>query len=57
VKVKLGYDDSLDVFGIHGIGGIVGAKDRRRGPASRAASLRSRPGVFAVRRIAWLMPH
>ncbi|WP_112310128.1 ammonium transporter [Pseudogemmobacter bohemicus] len=25
VKVKLGYDDSLDVFGIHGIGGIVGA--------------------------------
>jgi len=27
VKVKhaLGYDDSLDVFGIHGVGGIVGA--------------------------------
>lgn len=25
VKVKIGYDDSLDVFGIHGIGGIVGA--------------------------------
>jgi Amt family ammonium transporter len=25
LKVKLGYDDSLDVFGIHGIGGIVGA--------------------------------
>ena len=25
VKVKMGYDDSLDVFGIHGIGGIVGA--------------------------------
>ncbi|MVA96535.1 ammonium transporter [Nitratireductor sp. CAU 1489] len=25
VKIKLGYDDSLDVFGIHGIGGIVGA--------------------------------
>ena len=25
VKLKLGYDDSLDVFGIHGIGGIVGA--------------------------------
>ncbi|NPD16581.1 ammonium transporter [Xinfangfangia sp. D13-10-4-6] len=25
VKPKLGYDDSLDVFGIHGIGGIVGA--------------------------------
>jgi len=25
VKMALGYDDSLDVFGVHGIGGIVGA--------------------------------
>jgi Amt family ammonium transporter len=25
VKPALGYDDSLDVFGIHGVGGIVGA--------------------------------
>ena len=25
LKKKLGYDDSLDVFGVHGIGGIVGA--------------------------------
>jgi Amt family ammonium transporter len=25
VKTALGYDDSLDVFGIHGIGGIIGA--------------------------------
>jgi ammonium transporter, Amt family len=25
VKPKLGYDDSLDVFGVHGVGGIVGA--------------------------------
>ena len=25
MKHKLGYDDSLDVFGVHGIGGIVGA--------------------------------
>ncbi len=25
VKGKLGYDDSLDAFGVHGIGGIVGA--------------------------------
>ena len=24
-KKALGYDDSLDVFGVHGIGGIVGA--------------------------------
>jgi len=25
VKHALGYDDSLDVFGVHGVGGIVGA--------------------------------
>ena len=25
VKGKLGYDDSLDVFGVHGVGGITGA--------------------------------
>ncbi|NDV60929.1 ammonium transporter [Puniceicoccales bacterium CK1056] len=25
VKKKLGYDDSLDVFGVHGVGGIIGA--------------------------------
>jgi len=24
-KQALGYDDSLDVFGLHGVGGIVGA--------------------------------
>jgi Amt family ammonium transporter len=25
IKNKLGYDDSLDAFGIHGVGGITGA--------------------------------
>ena len=25
VKKKFGYDDSYDAFGVHGIGGIVGA--------------------------------
>jgi Amt family ammonium transporter len=25
LKRKLGYDDSLDAFGVHGIGGIIGA--------------------------------
>ena len=25
MKNRLGYDDSLDAFGIHGVGGIVGA--------------------------------
>ena len=24
LKVKLGYDDSLDTFGVHGVGGTVG---------------------------------
>lgn len=25
LKLKLGYDDSLDAFGVHGVGGIIGA--------------------------------
>jgi Amt family ammonium transporter len=25
LKKALGYDDSLDVFGVHGVGGIIGA--------------------------------
>lgn len=25
VKKRLGYDDSLDVFGVHGVGGVIGA--------------------------------
>jgi Amt family ammonium transporter len=25
LKVKFGYDDSLDAFGVHGVGGIIGA--------------------------------
>lgn len=25
LKIKLGYDDSLDAFGVHGIGGVIGA--------------------------------
>src|SRR5690606_24078700 len=25
LKTRLGYDDSLDVFGVHGIGGALGA--------------------------------
>ncbi len=24
IKAKLGYDDSLDAFGIHGVGGMLG---------------------------------
>ena len=25
LKSMFGYDDSLDVFGVHGVGGIIGA--------------------------------
>jgi len=25
VKIALGYDDSLDAFGVHGVGGTIGA--------------------------------
>ena len=25
IKARLGYDDSLDAFGVHGVGGTVGA--------------------------------
>ena len=25
LKAKLGYDDALDVFGVHGVGGVLGA--------------------------------
>ena len=25
VKMRLGYDDSLDAFGVHGVGGTLGA--------------------------------
>ncbi len=40
VKNALGYDDSLDVFGIHCVGGIVGALGDRhpRQPGAAAAS-------------------
>ncbi len=29
LKPKCGYDDSLDAFGVHGLGGTLGAADRR----------------------------
>ena len=25
MKARLGYDDSLDAFGVHGVGGTIGA--------------------------------
>ncbi|MCE3544038.1 hypothetical protein LXJ56_28065, partial [Escherichia coli] len=42
VKNKFGYDDTLDVFGVHCVGGIVGAL----GTAVVAAPALGGPGVF-----------
>jgi len=45
VKKALGYDDSLDAFGVHGVGGIIGAiltgvfADAAVNPLSKDASL------------------
>ncbi len=32
VKAKLGYDDALDAFGVHGVGGIWGPSQRDSSP-------------------------
>ena len=54
VKNTLGYDDALDVFGIHGVGGIVGALGTGIVAAPVARRLRRRrildrrPGLDAV---------
>ena len=59
LKKMLGYDDSLDVFGVHGVGGIIGAiltgvfaveAYRRQGRSARG-QLRpgSDPGVRRAR--------
>ena len=54
LKHKLGYDDSLDVFGVHGIGGIVGAiltgvfADPAIGGEAAAGMLYGNPGQLWV---------
>jgi len=50
IKNALGYDDALDVFGVHGIGGIVGAL----GTGIVAAPMLGGTGIFdyAANRIA-----
>ncbi len=51
LKPKLGYDDSLDAFGVHAVGGIVGAiltgvfAVEAIGGTARPARGQSRPGV------------
>lgn len=53
-KERLGYDDSLDAFGIHGVGGVVGAlftgvfADKRVNPAGADGLLYGSAGQLGV---------
>lgn len=52
-KERLGYDDSLDAFGIHGVGGVVGAlltgvfAERALNAAGADGLLHGNPGLVA----------
>ncbi|MFH1799609.1 MAG: ammonium transporter [Candidatus Omnitrophota bacterium] len=54
VKTKFGYDDSLDAFGVHGIGGIWGAlatglwATKAINPAGNNGFVYGNPGLFLV---------
>ncbi|HOW87524.1 MAG TPA: ammonium transporter [Candidatus Omnitrophota bacterium] len=54
VKTKLGYDDSLDAFGVHGIGGIWGAlatglwATKTVNPAGNDGLFYGNPGLFLI---------
>ncbi len=55
IKPKLGYDDSLDAFGIHGVGGIVGAMGTAivyapgmGGPGDGSVSIGAQLGIQAA---------
>ncbi len=54
VKVKFGYDDSLDAFGVHGIGGIWGAlatglwATKSVNAAGADGLLYGNPGLFLI---------
>jgi Amt family ammonium transporter len=54
VKTKFGYDDSLDAFGVHGIGGIWGAlatgiwATKAVNPAGADGVLYGNPGLFLI---------
>jgi Amt family ammonium transporter len=54
VKTKLGYDDSLDAFGVHGIGGIWGAlatglwASKTVNPAGNDGLFYGNPGLFLI---------
>jgi Amt family ammonium transporter len=54
VKTKFGYDDSLDAFGVHGIGGIVGTlatglwATKAVNPGGNNGLFYGNPGLFLV---------
>jgi Amt family ammonium transporter len=54
VKTKFGYDDSLDAFGVHGVGGIWGAlatglwASKAVNPAGNDGLFYGNPGLFLV---------
>ena len=58
VKTKLGYDDSLDAFGVHGVGGILGTlatglfASKAINPAGADGLLYGNPKQFMVQLIA-----
>ncbi len=58
VKPKFGYDDSLDVFGVHGVAGIVGAlltgifATKSINPAGNDGLLYGNPGQLLVQALA-----
>lgn len=54
IKTKFGYDDSLDVFGVHGVGGIIGVlatglwASKAINPAGNNGLFYGNPGFFLV---------
>jgi Amt family ammonium transporter len=54
IKPKLGYDDSLDAFGVHGVGGLWGAlatglwATRMVNPAGADGWFYGNPGLFVT---------
>lgn len=54
VKAKFGYDDSLDAFGVHGVGGMWGAlatglwANKSVNPAGNNGFFYGNPGLFLV---------
>lgn len=57
IKLRFGYDDSLDAFGVHGVGGTVGAMatglfaQKIINPAGNNGLLFGNPGQFTIQLI------